>query len=82
MDSSDSFRDPERALEPDPRSNHLVKFEDYTQVPQPISLADQHDAVVRFKLNAAVPEEVAIHFETAKNLYLYAWFGLFTVFLR
>ncbi len=74
MDSSDSFRDPERALEPDPRSNHLVKFEDYTQVPQPISLADQHDAVARFKLNAAVPEEVAIHFETAKNLYLYAWF--------
>lgn len=74
MDSSDSLRDPKRALEPDPRSNHLVRLDAYTQVPQPISLADQYDAVALFKLNAVVPEDVAIHFETAKNLYLYAWF--------
>lgn len=74
LDPSDTLRDPKQALEPDPRSNNLVRFDTHTQIPQPISLADQHDAVARFKLNAAVPEEVTIHFETAKNLYLYAWF--------
>lgn len=38
------------------------------------TLDDQHDAVAAFVLNSSVPDEIATHFETAKNLYLYAWF--------
>jgi len=34
----------------------------------------QYEAIACFELNDAVPKDVAIHFETAKNLYLYAWF--------
>lgn len=30
--------------------------------------------VSHFSLNTTVPDGIAIHFETAKNLYLYAWF--------
>lgn len=74
MDPSESLRGPTRALEPDPRTCYLVELDVHTQVPQPITLASQHDSVACFNLNAFVPEKVAIHFETAKNLYLYAWF--------
>jgi len=35
---------------------------------------DQYEAIVHFKLNETVPIDVVTHFETAKNLYLYAWF--------
>jgi hypothetical protein len=38
------------------------------------SLTDQYEAVTDFRLNASVPEDISVHFETAKNLYLYAWF--------
>ncbi|MDD5384231.1 MAG: hypothetical protein PHG89_05050 [Gallionella sp.] len=34
----------------------------------------QYEAIARFKLNETVPIDVVTHFETAKNLYLYAWF--------
>lgn len=37
------------------------------------SLAAQHAMVAGLQLHAAVPERVAIQFETAKNLLLYAW---------
>lgn len=39
-----------------------------------MDLPDQHAAVALFRLNPTVPEEIRVHFETAKNLYLYAWF--------
>ena len=34
----------------------------------------QHELVAAFELSAAVPLDIRVHFETAKNLYLYAWF--------
>ena len=73
LDSSDSLRNPRRALEPDPRTGYFSKL-DHNLSPQLIGLADQYDAVASFQLEASVPEDVAIHFETVKNLYLYAWF--------
>lgn len=73
MDSSDRLRNLKQALEPDPRTGYLAKL-DQTLSPQPIALADQYDAIASFRLVASVPEDVSIHFETAKNLYLYAWF--------
>ncbi|MCL4471364.1 MAG: hypothetical protein ACYC05_04475 [Sulfuricella sp.] len=41
---------------------------------RPIDLADQHTSIARFSLNPVVPEAIRVHFETAKNIYLYAWF--------
>lgn len=60
----DLLRLPERACSPDSRTHVFYK----------IDLKDQYEMVACFKLNEAVPNAVAIHFETAKNLYLYAWF--------
>lgn len=73
LDSSDSLRNPRQALEPDPRTGYFAKL-DQKLSPLPIGLADQYDAIASFKLTVSVREDVAIHFETAKNLYLYAWF--------
>jgi hypothetical protein len=36
-------------------------------------LAQHHDNIARLELSAQVPEAVAVQFETARNLYLYAW---------
>ncbi|MHB1237830.1 MAG: hypothetical protein ACYCY7_09730 [Gallionella sp.] len=54
------IRTPERVCEPDPRTQRVIE--------------DQYETIASFKLNESVPEGVVIHFETAKNLYLYAWF--------
>jgi hypothetical protein len=40
----------------------------------PIEIQDQYSAISRYVLIPSVPEHVSIHFETAKNIYLYAWF--------
>lgn len=61
MDSSDSLRSADGALRPDPRMQHM--------------LLDEHCRAIRkYGLTPNVPESVCIHFETAKNLYLYSWF--------
>jgi hypothetical protein len=60
---ADSLRPPERICHPDPRTVSSVT-----------TPTDQHAFVASFVLNPAVPEAIAIHFETAKNLYLYAFF--------
>lgn len=38
------------------------------------TLAERHADVSIFELLPTVPADIRIHFETAKNLYLYAWF--------
>ncbi|MBH2018480.1 MAG: hypothetical protein I8H91_02720 [Burkholderiales bacterium] len=37
------------------------------------SLEEHHSAIAMVQLSNAVPEQIHIHFETAKNAYLYAW---------
>lgn len=37
------------------------------------SLEERHSAIATVQLSDAVPEQIRIHFETAKNAYLYAW---------
>lgn len=53
-------------MEPDPRTTMFLGDV------QP-SLAAHHAAINVVQLSAAVPEPIAIQFETARNLYLYAW---------
>lgn len=71
---ADCLRPPDLVCEPDPRAVNLVKVELQTGAIRPIVLADQHASIARFSLNPAVPAAINVHFETAKNLYLYAWF--------
>jgi hypothetical protein len=39
-----------------------------------VELADHREEISRLALHAGVPEDVLLHFETARNVYLYAWF--------
>lgn len=41
---------------------------------RPLSQNDRHASIERFQLCAEVPNDVRVHFDTARNLYLYAWF--------
>ena len=61
MDDADILRNGTTVFEPDPRMQHQ-------------SLPDRSQLIESFNLVASVPQSVQIHFETAKNLYLYAWF--------
>ena len=42
---------------------------------RPLTQEDRWTAIDTFRSGPAVPEAIQIHFETAKNLYLYAWFA-------
>ncbi len=64
----------DHVCEPDRRSIQLVSVNIQTGMIKDANLTDQHSAISRFVLNKDVPEEIRIHFETSKNLYLYAWF--------
>ncbi|MEO6273179.1 MAG: hypothetical protein ABIP34_08265 [Rhodoferax sp.] len=59
---ADSLRGRDAALKPDPR----------TQADE--TLEGHHQRIAQFQLLDTVPYAVRVHFETAKNVYLYAWF--------
>jgi hypothetical protein len=72
LECCDALRDPKQATDPDARSEAFAVLD-----PEGIrkaTLADSHGAIRDFVLNPAVPNSIMVHFETAKNLYLYAWF--------
>lgn len=72
--------DPERlrpvqhVCEPDPRSTMWVRIDHTTGTSRPVGIGDQHEQVSGLTLHAGVPRDIILQFETAKNLYLYAWF--------
>lgn len=68
----DVLRDEMSVLLPDPRSEDFAVI-DSGQV-CPASLQDQQRLIAGFVLGSAVPLKIRTHFETAKNLFLYAWF--------
>lgn len=74
VNDADQLRSPQSALVPDPRSSSTSVFRQDGSF-SPLTLDDCHDAIREFVLNESVPYDVRIHFETAKNLYLYAWFA-------
>ena len=59
---------------PDPRSVGFATPDRETGGWRQLQLADYHSAVSSHCLNEAVPEDIQIHFDTARNLYLYAFF--------
>jgi len=70
----DGLRSPEHLCDPDPRTRYFVRVDPETGVTQPLSQSDQYTSVAAYTLSEAVPEDVRILFDTARNLYLYAWF--------
>jgi hypothetical protein len=56
----------------DPRSDNQAVLDMFQS--GAIALDEHHCAVASLNLSATVPEDVLVQFETAKNLYLYAWF--------
>lgn len=74
IDESDSLRTPEQVMCPDSRTLAFVKVNKITGEIRRSSLDDQYDAVAEFRLNSTVPTEIRVHFENARNLYLYSWF--------
>lgn len=66
LNAAESLRGPDTASEPDPRTMMFAGQ-------APPSLAIHHREIEAIQLSGAVPEDVAIQFETARNLYLYAW---------
>ena len=68
------LRPVEFATMPDPRSTSFVKYDPEFREMRPLKLEDHHRAMSELLLHSDVPERVIIQFETAKNLFLYAWF--------
>ncbi len=66
LNAAERLRSPEKSAEPDPRT---TMFAGEARA----SLAAHHREIEAIQLTGDVPEEVAIQFETARNLYLYAW---------
>lgn len=62
------LREPETVCQPDPRNRH------FGASPEGKGLEDHHRAIAAITLHDDVPEDIVVKFETAKNLYLYAWF--------
>lgn len=59
---------------PDPRSAGFVTPDRELGGWRELQLADYHKSIAALSLNEAVPEDIRIHFDTARNLYVYAFF--------
>ena len=66
------LRQPKDVHFPDPRSTS-VKYDAAIGKMRPFTLEDHYRAVCDLTTHPGVPERIKIQFETAKNLYLYAW---------
>lgn len=70
----ESLRTIDSLYEPDIRNGFFSRFDRTIGIFRPDTAAEHLEGVASFTLNVAVPESIRIHFETAKNLYAYAWF--------
>lgn len=70
----DHLRPVAHATDPDPRTDAFVRLDEPTGQHRPVALADHHADAAALVLTDCAPENTVVQFETAKNLYLYAWF--------
>lgn len=73
MSLADQLRDPQTAILPDVRTESTAAMRSEGTFSK-ITLDDRFESIREFTLHESVPLNIRIHFETAKNLYLYAWF--------
>lgn len=71
-DTAERFRELEDICKADPRWEGFVRFSEAGIEGK--ALEDHHARLAGIHLVEAVPEDVVIQFETAKNLSLYSWF--------
>lgn len=70
----EQLRTIESLCEPDVRNGYFSRFDSASGELGPIT-ADNHLAdIMSFTLSSKVPDPIRIQFETARNLYAYAWF--------
>lgn len=70
----DHFKPLNRIVEADPRASFSQIFDQKLRQFRDITLEDHYREISRYTLPPSVPERVITHFETAKNLCLYAWY--------
>jgi len=70
----ETLRPPEYVCEADPRSTMFVRVDRIDGTSRVIELADHHEQISAYRLHGGVPQEIMLQFETARNVYLYAWF--------
>jgi hypothetical protein len=67
------LRSLKEVFQPDPRMEHLVVPTEEGSF-RPFSLQDFHSGLEGIRLHEAVPDDIWVHFETARNLVLFSWF--------
>lgn len=72
ISSVDKLKEIDGILYPDVRNSFFSRL-DRTGIRQD-SLAEHHADIDSIRLSPAVPVDVTVQFETARNLYLYAWY--------
>lgn len=70
----EGLRPAEYTCEPDPRNTMFVRIDRTNGTSRPIELGDHHELISGYVLHVGVPQEIVLQFETARNVYLYAWF--------
>jgi hypothetical protein len=65
----------ESVLQPDPRFAQMVGFNEETGSNRPFHIDDLYALVQPLELGPAVPEEIRLQFDSARNAFLYSWFA-------
>jgi hypothetical protein len=74
LQKCDALRELDNVSLPDERYVGFVMINRVTGEERAISLSDFHSDIGAYELLDAVPNNVRVNFETAKNAYLYSWF--------
>lgn len=69
----DYLKLPQDVSRPDPRWNAFSRWDAELNDFREPTLEDQWQDISKFVFSESAPEKIRIQFETAKNLYLYAW---------
>jgi hypothetical protein len=65
----------DKITEADSRQGAFSRFDAVINNFTPITLEDHYESISTIALDDRVPEKISIQYETAKNIYLYAWYA-------
>jgi hypothetical protein len=74
LDPCDLLRTIDSLHEADIRNSFFSRWDSAASAFGPVAVSEHLADVASFSLSTTVPQSIQIHFETAKNLYAYAWF--------
>lgn len=74
LDPCDLLRTIDSLHEADIRNGYISRWDGATGEFRPDTASEHLADIASFDLSVRVPQSVRVHFETAKNLYAYAWF--------